>query len=391
MRSIGAGSAGGGPAVSVDVMATRAAVDELREVSAGIEDGERRRVALVGRVLDTCWWQLDGARTPAAWLRAHLGVDDDTARRLLRLTEVCSHLGGFGVVYAGGQVSAAHLEVLSRAVAGRWDAARSDEAALVAAATCQGLTAWSDTCADWAARQGTADAEERYVARSLRTRTDLFGDLHGAFHLPGDDGQRVLAALDAATDPADPDHQLTVRSYPARRADALVDLVCGDGEDQRVTTTVVVVDRPLLDDGPTARPDSFDVEQRCDHQSAAISPAVAARLACDATIVDVTVDDAGLPLFLGRSRRTFTRAQRRALAARHRRCAFPDCHVAYWRCQLHHAHEWAHGGPTDIDNAVPLCRWHHHLVHDGGWTLGGEGTTWAWHPPADTPWDPITV
>ncbi len=30
---------------------------------------------------------------------------------------------------------------------------------------------------------------------------------------------------------------------------------------------------------------------------------------------------------------------------------------------------WANGGPTNLDNLVSLCRWHHTAVHEGGWTL----------------------
>ncbi len=416
----------------VDAVATRAAVDELDHLSAHIEDAERRRVILVGEVLRSGWCQLEGARSPAAWLRSRLRLDDDTARRLIRLAEVCDRLPAIAAAHADAQISAAHLDVLSRAVAGRFDEARSDEDALVDAACSQGLTAWADTCADWAARRAPADAQERYAARSLRTRLDLFGDLHGAFSLPGEDAQRVLAALDANTDPGTAlcDHHPAARSYHARRADALVDLVCGDGDDLRVTTTVVVVDRPLLAhggpttdrthptgttdrasradlsertetagtadvsdpkrDGTTAGPSAaFGPRRRCDHQSVAISPATAARLSCDATTAHLVVDSAGLPLHLGRSRRTFSRAQRRALAARHRRCAYPDCDVAYARCELHHLRHWDDAGRTDIDNAVPLCRWHHHLVHEAGWTITADPNgIWAWHPPPHSPWDP---
>ena len=32
--------------------------------------------------------------------------------------------------------------------------------------------------------------------------------------------------------------------------------------------------------------------------------------------------------------------------------------------------EWEHGGPTDLDNLLPLCNRHHqHFVHDKGWKL----------------------
>ncbi|MGH9101378.1 MAG: HNH endonuclease signature motif containing protein, partial [Acidimicrobiales bacterium] len=30
------------------------------------------------------------------------------------------------------------------------------------------------------------------------------------------------------------------------------------------------------------------------------------------------------------------------------------------------------GGPTDIDNLAMLCSAHHHLVHEGGWSLRGS-------------------
>ena len=37
--------------------------------------------------------------------------------------------------------------------------------------------------------------------------------------------------------------------------------------------------------------------------------------------------------------------------------------------QIHHLHWWEDGGVTSIDNGVPLCSYHHHLVHEGGWTI----------------------
>src|SRR6266566_2063660 len=35
----------------------------------------------------------------------------------------------------------------------------------------------------------------------------------------------------------------------------------------------------------------------------------------------------------------------------------------------HHVVHWIHGGPTDLDNLVLLCRRHHRMVHEGGWQL----------------------
>ncbi len=395
MRSVASGEVPtAGPEVVVDVVATRAAMAHLRDITDIAEAVDRRRVELVGQLVRTGWWRLEGAHTPAAWLRINLGVDDDTARRLLRLAEACAELSELGRAYAEGELPASHLDTLARAVAGRWDDARADEAALLAAARRRSQVGWADLCADWAARRTPTDAAERYAERSLRTRTDLFGDVHGSFQLPGDDGQRVLAAIDATTDREGPSHLPGARSYPAGRADALVELVCGEGADadRRVATTVVVVDRPLLDRGVGGDAGPVDLGARCDHQSAAVAPDMARRLACDASVVDVAVDGGGLPLRLGRTRRTFGIAQRRALAATYRRCVFPGCDVAYHRCQLHHVEPWQASGRTDLDNAAPLCRSHHHLVHEDGWAITGDHVAgWTWHPPPghDPPAPPL--
>jgi hypothetical protein len=34
----------------------------------------------------------------------------------------------------------------------------------------------------------------------------------------------------------------------------------------------------------------------------------------------------------------------------------------------HHITHWADGGETALDNLILLCRHHHHLVHEGGFT-----------------------
>jgi hypothetical protein len=74
-------------------------------------------------------------------------------------------------------------------------------------------------------------------------------------------------------------------------------------------------------------------------------------------------------LDLGRSTRLANRAQRRALRALHRTCAVPGCDVRFDHCTIHHVTWWRHGGRTDLDNLLPICSRHHHLVHDRGWQL----------------------
>jgi hypothetical protein len=93
------------------------------------------------------------------------------------------------------------------------------------------------------------------------------------------------------------------------------------------------------------------------------------RIACDANIIPLVLNGAGMPLDIGRGQRLASAAQRRALEATHDTCAFDGCAVAFHACQIHHIEYWETGGPTDLDNMVPLCSRHHHAAHEGGWTL----------------------
>ena len=104
------------------------------------------------------------------------------------------------------------------------------------------------------------------------------------------------------------------------------------------------------------------------------------RVACDCGLVVVGRD--GEALNIGRRARSIPPAIRRALMLRDRGCAFPGCtHTAF--LHGHHIEHWLHGGETSLDNLVMLCTFHHHLVHEGGWTVsaGVEGA-FAFHSPA---------
>jgi hypothetical protein len=76
----------------------------------------------------------------------------------------------------------------------------------------------------------------------------------------------------------------------------------------------------------------------------------------------------GAGLSIGRRRRTIPPAIRRALALRDRGCRFPGCTNDRF-LHGHHIRHWIHGGETSIDNLMQLCTRHHHLVHEGGWSI----------------------
>lgn len=93
------------------------------------------------------------------------------------------------------------------------------------------------------------------------------------------------------------------------------------------------------------------------------------RMACEAKIIPVVLSSAGAVLDLGRASRLASRQQRQALEAMHPTCAIPQCQVPVGQCQPHHLTFWNSGGPTDLNNLIPLCATHHRCVHEGGWKL----------------------
>jgi len=73
----------------------------------------------------------------------------------------------------------------------------------------------------------------------------------------------------------------------------------------------------------------------------------------------------GLP---GHRSRSIPPSLRRALTLRDHGCAFPGCtHDRF--LHGHHIQHWLHGGPTTMNNLSLLCTHHHHLGHEGGWSL----------------------
>ncbi|WP_460818377.1 HNH endonuclease signature motif containing protein, partial [Microbacterium petrolearium] len=85
---------------------------------------------------------------------------------------------------------------------------------------------------------------------------------------------------------------------------------------------------------------------------------------CTTGHTPVTVDVHGNPLDVGREQRLFTPKQRIALAIRDGGCRWRGCGMPASYCEAHHIDTWAtHGGRTDIDRGILLCRFHHMNLH----------------------------
>ena len=81
----------------------------------------------------------------------------------------------------------------------------------------------------------------------------------------------------------------------------------------------------------------------------------------------------GQPVSVGRSMRILPRRSRRLIEDRDRGCRFPGCTATRF-VEIHHLHEWAQGGGTDVDNQVSLCPFHHDAIDRGDFTIAGDPT-----------------
>jgi hypothetical protein len=92
------------------------------------------------------------------------------------------------------------------------------------------------------------------------------------------------------------------------------------------------------------------------------------RLACTANIIPVVLGGKGEILDLGRTRRLFSPAQRKALRLRDKECRAEGCSIPATWCEAHHLTPWSQGGNTDLDDGILGCNFHHHRLHDPRFT-----------------------
>lgn len=89
------------------------------------------------------------------------------------------------------------------------------------------------------------------------------------------------------------------------------------------------------------------------------------------------------PLYLARSKRLASKAQRLVMISRDRGCTMPNCPVNGAGCQgMHAEQDWSAGGQTDITGLGLGCGADNQLAFDTGWTtsVGPDGRV-HWHPP----------
>jgi hypothetical protein len=358
-----------------------AAIGRLR----GLLDAVEAR--LVGRLSEL--HAAGSSAAPIEVLSSVGNVSGREARRQVTRANTVEQLPELAGALAAGVVSGSHADAIGRTAARLDDTTRDaffgEGALLVEAAQRLSPEAFERHCRRFADMLGNDGGTDEFERQRRATRLRHWIDHESGMYqlraeLDPETGAALFGALDGeierlfhggGADTAAATELSTEQEHLAAHALArLVHRAHHGSHDGPVTAEVsVLVDARTLLDG-------LHEHGICELDDGTPIPAdTARRLACDAGITPVVFDGAGVAIDVGRAQRLATTAQRKALRAMYPRCGFDGCDVPYRRCQPHHLRPWDTGGTTDLVNLVPLCRRHHHLVHEGRWRLDLDPAT----------------
>ena len=318
-----------------------------------------RLLRAVAELAETGDWHGDGAGNLAAWLSARWQISYPTARELVREAEAFRDRPAVGDALAAGSISVDQSKALAVL------AEPGDDAV------------WVESLSWWSLPELQREARKK-VARELERRDDGIylrmehtpdeRYMRGAFQLHPEDGAAVLKAIEAGI-PSD----TPLRVWDRAAALSLVEMAKGS----TCPATVVVTTRAVGDG--VAELDSHGY----------VGAETVSRLACDARVQTVTVDESDAVVGIGRTSRSVPPWLRRVVDRRdHGVCTFPGCGLDK-HLECHHIVPWSTGGPTDVSNLLTTCWKHHKLLHEGGWSVIGEpGPSIRWVRPDGSPFEP---
>ena len=349
--------------------------EAIAELAARIHAATYELLAMLRDFDEQRGWN-SGFLSCAHWLNWRTGIDLGAAREKVRVARALPGLPLISAAMQRGAVSYAKVRAITRVATPETEQRLLDVALAGTASHVERIVrAWRRTDRVIAAEQ----ADARHLSRHLTTWIDDDGMMVLRGRLTPEIGAVLHRALEAAADQLfreakgapQPGRLVEDVSWGQRRADALgrlaevalaADLDAGTAGDRY--QVVLHVDAPAATEGDDV---VFDGALEVDDSAVHVSEETSQRLACDAAVVRMHHDADGNVLDVGRKTRTIPAAIRRALSARDTRCQFPGCSAR--RCDAHHIKHWIDGGPTSLPNLVLLCRRHHRLVHEGGFTL----------------------
>lgn len=301
---------------------------------------------------------LDGYADAASWVQWHLGVSRRTARSWVRLAEALGELPTLRAAMAEGRLSIEQIELLVRH---RGD--RTEERLLELAAAFPDLGELRSELVDLPSPSTSSEARLPHLTTHWRDEA-----LHLRGVLPGVDGVMVERALLRIAEQSPKDEQTGLyRDFDTRMGEALVEMASTSlAEEQRADADrATVVVHMAAADLVHRRGDGWDAARRL------LSEAEIDRLLCDARVQPALHDAEGVTVGIGRTSRTIPAWLRRVVEGRDQGCRFPGCERTRW-LDCHHIVPWSQGGPTNLDNLVSLCGFHHRLIHRLGWIITGH-------------------
>ncbi|MFN3257288.1 MAG: DUF222 domain-containing protein [Ilumatobacter sp.] len=365
-------------ALDVSALSAGAAIAALRDLAVVRGKTDQLEAAIARRISEL---HEIGDAVPAADVLGRQGrASRRSAEKADRRSKALGEVPRLNEALGKGKVGAEHADALAGA-AGRLDDeqrtalfGRDQEITELAASLSpesfrRKLHAIVDEITD---DDGLDRAARQQADATVSMKIDDETGMHTLYaRLTPEAGNRIRRALD---------HEAAAlakleRSAGLRRdqllATALEHIVVGDAVTQGMgpAEVAVLIDLRTLTDGRHAA-------TVCEYSDGSPIPAETARRhACEAKIIPVVLGADSDVLDVGRASRLATPAQRSALRAMYRTCAIDGCDQHFDRCHVHHIHEWEHHGPTDLDNLLPVCGFHHHRLHEGRWRVDLDAAT----------------
>lgn len=316
-------------------------------------------------------WDRWEAHSCAHWLSWQVGLDMRAAREKVRVAHALARFSLISQAMASGQLSYSKVRAITRIVT---DATEAELVQLALAGTTNQIERMVS-----AARRADPGPEHReakqWAQRAMWHQVQPDGSVTITLRLPPEQAASFLSTAEQFAPPSEVLPDGTRESRAARRADGAVAMAAaahasGDlvSSEPRYLVTLHA-DISALTGGDGTR----DIEGLGDALELPIGVAAstAVRMLCDCD-VQVLFEKDGQAVGVSQKSSVITGRLRRLVLARDRCCQFPGCGRRAG-VDVHHLHGRRRKGTNELDNLTVLCRFHHHRMHEGNWTVERRG------------------
>lgn len=288
-----------------------------------------------------------------------------------------------------GDFGLGHASLLANAAAKFSEQYKGSEGELLLVAAAQDFDHFADTIARWIhaadLEAAAANSAHRYNSRGVWLQRRLDGSGAGRVDLDPIAFATFEEGLDASAGKPDPPDALVQRSLAQRRADGLVEMALAYGPQDEGTdpcsqphgrhngASIEAAISLDFDSNGNGEPKLSEMLSDL-YRTGPVPHTIIEQLSCDASWRRV-LSGASQMLDYSSPVADITPNQRRAIRARDRHCQFRGCDRRWDWCDVHHIVSRHDGGPTTMDNLVLMCRHHHSLLHQAGWSFTRDPNT----------------